>query len=85
MSTEGHFCWEECDEGPHGCICGNDCSPPRLPLDPYPWRYWSPYEQSEVREVRYQSQVDGFRDSQTAGPIAFRPRPGYSQERKDYA
>lgn len=25
MSLEGHFCWEACDEGPHGCICGNDC------------------------------------------------------------
>lgn len=28
MSTEGHFCWEDCDEGPHGCVCGNDCAPP---------------------------------------------------------
>ena len=28
--TEGHFCWEDCDEGPHGCICGNDCPP--IPL-----------------------------------------------------
>ena len=27
MSAEGHFCWESCDEGPHGCVCGNDCSP----------------------------------------------------------
>lgn len=25
---EGHSCWEDCDEGPHGCICGNDCEPP---------------------------------------------------------
>lgn len=32
MSAEGHFCWEECDEGPHGCVCGNDCLPlPSLP------------------------------------------------------
>lgn len=29
MSTEGHDCWEDCDEGPHGCVCGNDCTPPR--------------------------------------------------------
>lgn len=28
MMLEGHSCWEECDEGPHGCICGNDCEPP---------------------------------------------------------
>ena len=28
MSLEGHFCWEDCDEGPHGCVCGNDCEPP---------------------------------------------------------
>lgn len=34
MSTEGHFCWEDCDEGPHGCICGNDCEPPTL-TDPH--------------------------------------------------
>lgn len=27
MSAEGHFCWESCDEGPHGCVCGNDCPP----------------------------------------------------------
>ena len=27
MSIEGHDCWEDCDEGPHGCVCGNDCSP----------------------------------------------------------
>ena len=31
MSTEGHFCWEDCDEGPHGCVCGNDCAPPSEP------------------------------------------------------
>lgn len=28
MSLEGHFCWEDCDEGPHGCVCGNGCPPP---------------------------------------------------------
>lgn len=28
MSLEGHSCWEDCDEGPHGCVCGNDCEPP---------------------------------------------------------
>lgn len=28
MMLEGHFCWEDCDEGPHGCICGNDCEQP---------------------------------------------------------
>lgn len=33
MSLEGHFCWEDCDEGPHGCICGNDCAPPAWMLD----------------------------------------------------
>lgn len=27
-ALEGHFCWEDCDEGPHGCVCGNDCEPP---------------------------------------------------------
>lgn len=27
MSIEGHDCWEDCDEGPHGCVCGNDCPP----------------------------------------------------------
>lgn len=30
---EGHDCWEDCDEGPHGCVCGNDCTPP-LRFDP---------------------------------------------------
>ena len=25
---EEHWCWSECcDQGPHGCICGNDCHP----------------------------------------------------------
>lgn len=33
MTLEGHTCWEDCDEGPHGCVCGNDCEPPR----------WSPF------------------------------------------
>lgn len=33
MSAEGHDCWEECDEGPHGCVCGNDCQPPRQPRE----------------------------------------------------
>lgn len=28
MTLEGHDCWEDCDEGPHGCVCGNDCPPP---------------------------------------------------------
>lgn len=28
MSLEGHFCWEDCDEGPHGCVCGNECPQP---------------------------------------------------------
>lgn len=28
MSIEGHDCWEDCDEGPHGCVCGNECEPP---------------------------------------------------------
>jgi len=28
MMLEGHSCWEDCDEGPHGCVCGNDCEPP---------------------------------------------------------
>lgn len=23
---EEHWCWSQCcDQGPHGCICGNDC------------------------------------------------------------
>lgn len=29
VSLEGHFCWENCDEGPHGCVCGNDCPNPQ--------------------------------------------------------
>ena len=25
---EEHYCWSECcDQGPHACICGNDCKP----------------------------------------------------------
>lgn len=27
MSAEGHDCWEDCDGGPHGCVCGNNCEP----------------------------------------------------------
>lgn len=43
MSTEGHFCWEDCDEGPHGCICGNDCAPPlRDQLRPIFWDVFDP-------------------------------------------
>lgn len=34
---EGHSCWEDCDEGPHGCICGNECEPP-------PW--WSGFAEA---------------------------------------
>lgn len=26
-ALEGHDCWEDCDEGPHGCVCGNGCEP----------------------------------------------------------
>lgn len=30
MDDEMHFCWEQCcDQGPHSCICGNDCDPTR--------------------------------------------------------
>lgn len=34
MDDEIHWCWEQCcDQGPHACICGNDCEPPRS--EPY--------------------------------------------------
>ena len=34
MDDEMHFCWEQCcDQGPHSCICGNDCDP--LRPEPY--------------------------------------------------
>lgn len=27
---EEHYCWQQCcDLGPHACICGNDCEPPK--------------------------------------------------------
>lgn len=30
LFDERHWCWEQCcDVGPHACICGNDCEPPR--------------------------------------------------------
>lgn len=32
-SAEGHDCWESCDEGPHGCVCGNKCEPPRSTIE----------------------------------------------------
>lgn len=26
---EEHWCWSQCcDQGPHACICDNDCEPP---------------------------------------------------------
>lgn len=43
MSSEGHNCWEDCDEGPHGCVCGNDCLPPlRDQLQPIFWDVFDP-------------------------------------------
>lgn len=48
----------------------------KVNTDPYPWRHWPPYG-GELREIRYASQLDGFRDPQAAGPIRFEPRPSF--------
>lgn len=69
MNTEGHCCWENCDEGPHGCICGNDCPPPIL--DPEPYRNTL---NGSRQAMRY-----------GLGLERFNPRPDYSQNREDYA
>lgn len=74
MTLEGHFCWDDCDEGPHGCICGNDCKPP-VYLDP------EPYTDGETRRAK------PFGAYLPVGQLTsyFAPRPGYSQNKEDYA
>lgn len=92
MSTEGLDCWDDYPME-HGCICGNDCAPratvefmgqpamnpkfnhaasaPRA-LDPLPWLNTS------TQRVQRKAQGDRYDDM-------FKPREGYSQDRKDYA
>lgn len=71
MYDEALDCWDDYPME-HGCICGNDCPPPPLPLDPMPWVY-EPYALSEIEHHHI------------AHFSRFEPRPGYSQNREDYA
>lgn len=54
-STEGHDCWESCDEGPHGCVCGNDCEPPRSSLERMGGRQLTPAEHVADPETAHQA------------------------------
>jgi hypothetical protein len=93
MTLEGHFCWEDCDEGPHGCVCGNDCPPPPLPplpLDLYPW-YVEEADDGKPPFGRYtHADYNVSSEESEHGGIVYNlakwaPREGFSQERKDYA
>lgn len=68
MNPEGLDCWDDYPYE-HGCICGNDCPPPPLPLDPAPWL--DVFGHGRRAHQRYE------RD-------AFAPRRGYSQNINDY-
>lgn len=70
MNLEGLDCWDDYPME-HGCICGNDCAPP-VHLDPEPW----------VSEAGNRYPVDQHR---AFGVATFSPRPGYSQNKEDYA
>jgi hypothetical protein len=69
MNLEGLDCWDDFPME-HGCICGNDCEPP-VRLDPEPYR----------------NTLNGSRQSRRygLGLERFAPRPGYSQNKEDYA
>lgn len=74
MNLEGLDCWDDYPME-HGCICGNDCPPPPLPLDPLPWVGMTdqgPFRSSTHSTLREETD-------------AFKPRPGYSQNPEDYA
>ena len=73
MSAEGLDCWGDYPME-HGCICGNDCAPPRLPLDPAPWT---------SHHGRHDEPDPAWWDFDVE--FAFQPRSGYSQNREDYA
>lgn len=72
MNLEGLDCWDDYPME-HGCICGNDCPPP-VRLDPEPWtshhgRHDEPDPAGWDFDVKF----------------TFQPRPGYSQNKEDYA
>lgn len=56
MMLEGHSCWENCDEGPHACICGNECAPPEaryaLMIDELGVPPWPPRPKVNARFTR---------------------------------
>lgn len=74
MNLEGLDCWDDYPME-HGCICGNDCEPPaRMRAT---WSAGSPIDGTELR-MAYEPTV----------PMEwaiFDPRPGYSQNKEDYA
>lgn len=70
MNLEGLDCWDDYPYE-HGCICGNDCPPPTLPLDPMPF-----IDMGGFAHLRYATDQ---------GYTTFSPRPGCSQNREDYA
>ena len=88
MNLEGLTCWDDYPME-HGCICGNDCAPPPLPLDPYPW-YVEEADEGRPPFGRYTiKQVSESADEGEWGGVVYnlakwRPRPGYSQNREDY-
>jgi len=85
MSTEALDCWDDYPME-HGCICGNDCAPPSLPLDPHPyvWSWHSPANRARTDTEMYRKGVNA-RMVELFSDYVFEPRPGYSQDREDYA
>lgn len=73
MNPEALDCWEDYPME-HGCICGNDCPPPPLPLDPHPYMYADGVHVS----------APWVRKRPPWGMARFAPRPGYSQNQEDY-
>lgn len=80
MNLEGLYCWNDYPME-HGCICGNDCPPPALSLDPKPYVTYANERRTDVRSATWDIQSHGG----TEYVRVFQPRPQYSQNEEDYA
>lgn len=95
MNIEGLDCWDDYPME-YGCICGNDCASPRTKVGQYRGnRPPDSAERARVREL-LAPPTDPFPFA--VGPVRlaypgtlngsktqFDPRPGYNQNREDYA
>lgn len=88
MTLEGLDCWDDYPME-HGCICGNDCEPP-VRLDPKPY-YVTEADEGQPDGGRYtveevsKSAGEGEWGGIVYNLATWKPRPGYAQNREDYA